>query len=455
MSNSLSLSLVTEAIILDVTCNFDCLAFRKTSNSPLLDKLDLILETVINFADAFSEMFGEIIDNYCPKDLSEKEFIRFVIPRGLILCQKKTYFNFILACSFMSEIVHDFVSSSNCFHFAKLTWKCLLQIVKSEFEDLLERDNGWEGLLSFCEKMNRLVINQSVEKNISDNSLVNIKMDKSHAPSEESLIEQFSNFNIVDSNISITEDCRLQVNLKDVFINPDNLMEVDTAKQNIAQNTDIIEFVDTPQKLSNSPLFNETESTDKNGCDMTNKIEFLFELLTESSEHLNEILSLIDDCGADIDPDMFSLIEYEGLCGDKQMISTMVSKEMSSPQCDISISRYTASKSINILDDTLYEKKMASEEETGEHLISTSINTSAEDHSECSSDTGHFECLSSTAMDDEHCTCPSLNVSEDESRPVQCCELCNVRRSISEILGKRIFREISRITVRQNLNMGN
>ncbi|CAL1283249.1 unnamed protein product [Larinioides sclopetarius] len=386
MSDYLNIPLISEAIIFNVLCNFKYTTSEKANESSLLLNLDLILSTVDNFADAFSEMFVEIFDKYLHKDLSEKEFLNVIVPRSLVLCQKKTYFNLMLVCGFMSETVNYFIASFSCFHFANLTCKCLSEIIKREFEDLLKLENGWKCLLSYCEKIDRMVTNYSVENPTTNNSSV-----KSDLIIKKPLINQFENLKIVDSEMNI-EDFRLQTNSSDNIENPENLAREAKYKKMIMESTDMIEFMDTSQKISKPFMFNEAESAHWIQCDKPQEVEFLYELITDSSEHLNEILKLIDTCVADIDPNELSLAEFEVLSSDMQEMSAKVAQEKCSENdfctCPSNLS-------------------------DGKQLENSSSNISG---------TGNFQGTTSIALDAQ-AECPS-NKSDEEINPLQCCEMC-------------------------------
>ncbi|GFY38298.1 uncharacterized protein TNIN_62151 [Trichonephila inaurata madagascariensis] len=135
-----------------IPCFTASVIFHDISNSKCLDAIFVTMEHFIN---AFDEDFDKMMIKHCKKNMSDKDFIDFILPRCMILSEGKSEVNFILTCAFVSRVIFLFDIYFRCFHCTKLASKCLLKVLNLNFRSMFESKTLWEKLVTFCRNINK------------------------------------------------------------------------------------------------------------------------------------------------------------------------------------------------------------------------------------------------------------------------------------------------------------
>lgn len=117
-----------------------------------------VCEALGHFCDGFSNDFLPTFVKCASRVRStDEQLLTYVVPRFLKLCEKPTYFHFMLACAFTTELIHHFARKRKCYRFTGTAYKCLVVAFDRGFDKLFEALGGWGGLVSFCEGHNTVL----------------------------------------------------------------------------------------------------------------------------------------------------------------------------------------------------------------------------------------------------------------------------------------------------------
>lgn len=162
--------------------------------------IETVRTTLVYFGEAFNEKFYPIFERYGSQVSSnDEQLFAHVIPRFVKMCEQPSYFTFMLACTYTSELVMYFATRKMCFRFMGTAYKCLLAAFNRGFCKSFEALGGMEGLRLFCEGHNDVVLSAHPTETLRDI----IIEDCPHSKREVSAI--ISECKRVD-DISLTED---------------------------------------------------------------------------------------------------------------------------------------------------------------------------------------------------------------------------------------------------------
>ncbi|GBM48811.1 hypothetical protein AVEN_18749-1 [Araneus ventricosus] len=144
---------------------------------------DQIFDSVQMFGLKYSKEFTEVIGKIFMTDIkdglaSKSKFMCFVLSRCMQFTKTPTFLSFILICIFVHKVVSDIFRflEIECFTVAKMASKCLIAAFYRCYVDLFDKENGFEGLANYCEKLNEIVIDSSDEDSESKRSSVSLEV---------------------------------------------------------------------------------------------------------------------------------------------------------------------------------------------------------------------------------------------------------------------------------------
>lgn len=176
-------------------CN-DIMFYKDLEYYEIFDSIQMLGCT---YSNAFLSAVNKIFINH--GFASKEKFMCFVLSRSMRVSRSPTFFSFMLVCVLVDTIIQGVSKPLDleCFTLAKMASNCLIAIFYRQYVDLFCKENGFEGLTSYCEKLNDWLLNNSSDiDSETESEKSSVDLENLTLPDSDKVIELLQNLKKTD-----------------------------------------------------------------------------------------------------------------------------------------------------------------------------------------------------------------------------------------------------------------
>ncbi|CAL1263950.1 unnamed protein product [Larinioides sclopetarius] len=184
----------------------DIREYRDFEYDDIFDSIEMLrLGYSKEFIDAVAKIFvTDIKDGFA----SKRKFMCFLLSKCMKLSETPTFFSFLLVCILVQEVLSGmfYFIDVECFTVAKMASKCLIAAFHRKYVDLFDKENGFEGFVNYCAKLNETLFPTSDEDSETESERTSENLEGFTPPDTDGLSDLLHSLKEVDEvNFLLTD----------------------------------------------------------------------------------------------------------------------------------------------------------------------------------------------------------------------------------------------------------